>query len=817
MRLRLLGGRGLSLRQRGAFTRRVEEGSRWVEAIGREREMGGNALATAAGERLLEQDDDTVRFALFAALVASEVGGRSGVVVLGGDDWLAQSAASELASGLARRKLSYTVEDVQLLLAYADGAAQPWTRFDRLRIAVAAAESFASDHGVAPIEKELRRSLDRLERSSDLGWETDRTRLLARLRKLVASSASIELVSDADAWGKAARKLLASRGGPGAAELVLHLSQATSGPTPSGKWVAQARELIVGVEGGEELVRELLELALSVPDGTRRVWGGNAYQYVVDENAVLLRGLVWAAGLLAADWAARVIGALAEHAASAFEGGSEERSMKVANAAVRQLGSLESDDALEVLSQLRGRIKHRSIRKQIETALGDAAERAGVSKNQLVERQVPTFGLGPDGSREVPVGDATALVRVEGEKAALTWRTAAGRDVKTVPKAVKESHGDEVAGLRAEVKEIKKALGSQRTRLEGLFAEERAWPHEEWLTLYRDHPLVGGLARQLIWRFDDEAALGEEARESETVRLWRPIDVSPEEVAEWRSRILEAELVQPFKQAFREVYHLAPAERETRTYSNRFAAHIVRYTQAYALMKTRGWTVAALGPWDYGTEGGRSRREFDDAGITAEFWMDYVESGERDELLANLAATDQVRFLADGEPMPLEDVPAGVFSETMRDVDLFVSVSSIAGDPNWLDHGAERFNAYWHETSFGELGETAETRRELLAHMLPRLKIADRCELTDKFVVVRGNRRSYKIHLGSANVLMEPNDEYLCIVPERGRGPRNLYLPFEEDSRLSVILSKAFMLADDERIEDPTITRQISRQIARRG
>ena len=83
--------------------------------------------------------------------------------------------------------------------------------------------------------------------------------------------------------------------------------------------------------------------------------------------------------------------------------------------------------------------------------------------------------------------------------------------------------------------------------------------------------------------------------------------------------------------------------------------------------------------------------------------------------------------------------------------------------------------------------------------------------------MVRGNRRSYKIHLGSANVLMEPNDEYLCIVPDRGRGPRRLYLPFEEDSRLSVILSKAFMLADDERIDDPTITRQISRQIARRG
>jgi hypothetical protein len=815
MRLPRLGGRGLSLRQRAPFARRVEEGSEWVEAVARERELGGNALETPAGKRLVEQDDGAVRSALFAALAASEA--QQTVVDLGGEGWLAQTAASELATALARRKLSYTVEDVQLLLAYASANAQPWTRFDRLRVAVAAAESFAGEHGVAPIEKELRRTLERVEAGDDLGWETDRTRLLARLRKLRASSPSIELVSKGDAWGAAARSLLAERGGPAAGELVLHLSQATSGPAPSAKWSARARELIDAVEGADQLVRELLELAVNVPDGTRAVWGGRGYQYVVDENAVLLRGLVWAAGVIGADWGPRVLGALAEHAASPFETGSEERSMKVANAAIRQLGSLESDDALAALSQLRGRIRHRSMRKQIETALAEAAARAGVSKGQLVERQVPTLGLGEGGSKELRIGEATAIVAVDGDKAALTWRTGTGRDMKSVPKEVKESHADELGRVRAELKELKQALGSQRARLEGLFAEDREWDHDEWRKLYRDHPLIGGMARRLIWRFDDDAALGEDAPASGTVRLWRPIDVSPEEVAEWRSRIVEAELLQPFKQAFREVYHLAPAERDTRTYSNRFAAHIVRYAQAYAVMKGRGWTVSALGPWDYGDEGGRSRREFDEAGITAEFWMDYVESGERDELLANLAATDQVRFLQGGEPMQLEHVPAGVFSETMRDVDLFVSVSSIAGDPGWLDHGADRFNTYWHETSFGDLTETAETRRDVLRELVPQLKIADRLELTEKFLLVRGDRRTYKIHLGSANVLMEPNDEYLCIVPERSRGPRKLYLPFEDDSRLSVILSKAFMLADDERIDDPTITRQISRQIATRG
>lgn len=812
----------LPRRHRGAFRQRVEAGWPWLAAVVAEREPGGLALDTEAAAELVQQDDETIRAALFAALAASELKQTFaerllGVVTLGGEDWHTQSTASELLSGLVRRKLAYTPEDVQLLFALAERSPQPWARYDRLRVAVAAAEHLAADGRADAVEREVSRALEDVQRAKHDGWESDRTRLLARLRKLAKTSAGVDVISKGDNWGKAARKVAGEHGGE-VGELLVHLSQATSGTTPSAKWAERARELIAETEDGEGLVRKLLELAVEVHDGTRRTWAGNAYQYVVDENAVLLRGLVWAAGVLDAGWVPDLVGRVAEHAGSPFASGYEERSMKVANAAIRQLGALESEEALAKLTQLRARIKHRSIRKQIETALGEAAERAGVSKGQLVERQVPTFGLSVQGGKEVPIGDATAIVRVEGEKAALTWRTAKGRDVKSVPKEVKEEHADELKALRAEVKEIKKALGGQRARVEGLFAEEREWPYDEWRSLYRDHPLVGGIARQLIWRFDGEAALGEEAPEAEALRLWRPIDVSPDEVAGWRSRILEGELVQPFKQAFREIYHLAPAEQETGTYSNRFAAHIVRYTQAYALMKARGWAVSALGPWDYGAEGGRSRREFDEAGIVAEFWMDYVESGETDELIATLASTDQVRFVRDGdEVMRLEDVPPGVFSETMRDVDLFVSVASIAGDPNWLDHGTERFNAYWHETSFGELTETAETRRDVLRQLVPQLKISDRCELTNKFLVVRGSRRTYKIHLGSANVLMEPNDEYLCIVAERGRGPRNLYLPFEEDSRLSVILSKAFMLADDERIQDPTITRQISRQIARRG
>src|ERR1041385_1421759 len=118
----------------------------------------------------------------------------------------------------------------------------------------------------------------------------------------------------------------------------------------------------------------------------------------------------------------------------------------------------------------------------------------------------------------------------------------------------------------------------------------------------------------------------------------------------------------------------------------------------------------------------------------------------------------------------------------MRGVGLFVGVCSIGNDATWADRGETR--AYWYSASFGDLSATAKTRREVLERLLPRLKIAGQCELQDRFLKVRGSLRTYKIHLGSANILMEPNDQYLCIVPARGAADaapsrEKLFLPFE--------------------------------------
>ena len=105
--------------------------------------------------------------------------------------------------------------------------------------------------------------------------------------------------------------------------------------------------------------------------------------------------------------------------------------------------------------------------------------------------------------------------------------------------------------------------------------------------------------------------------------------------------------------------------------------------------------------------------------------------------------------------------------------------------------------------------ESTETRRDALARLIPGLVIADRLELTDRWLVVRGDLRTYRIHLVSGNILMSPADTYLCIVPSRGGAAEKLFLPFDDDPTLSVILAKAFLLARDAKITDRSIVLQI--------
>jgi hypothetical protein len=471
---------------------------------------------------------------------------------------------------------------------------------------------------------------------------------------------------------------------------------------------------------------------------------------------------------------------------------------------------------------------------------------------------VPIYGLSEVGLRRDEFDAICSELRVNGSEVEQVWTRKDVKRLASAPKALKEKYPEELKEISQAIKDIRKMLPAQRDRIDNLFLQQKQWTYGSWQARYINHPLVGTIARRLIWKFskDDKAAsaiwfdghiVGRDGGpvdwldDSATVELWHPIHTESNVVLEWRQWLMEHEIRQPFKQAYREIYLLTDAELNTRVYSNRYAAHILRQHQFNSLCAAKGWKNSL-------------RLMVDDTfppatkilpqwGLRAEYWIEGIgdqygtDTNETGTFL--YLTTDQVRFYridaaenhahaggggyltrrwfgtANVEPLPLEEIPPLVFSEIMRDVDMFVGVASVGNDPTWMDGGGDaRYQDYWHSYSFGELTESSKTRKQVLEALIPRLKIAERCKLTNKFLVVRGDIRTYKIHLGSGNILMEPNDQYLCIVPTRRSGEMGkdkLFVPFEGDQMLAIILSKAFLLAEDKKITDTTITRQLKR------
>lgn len=728
--------------------------------------------------------------------------------------------------------------DLRLLLTFARRGDRGADEFLRLiPLPVAALERHARATPLSgSLDRAVRGLLEDLDRP-DAGPASEIAGFRGRLRRALDSrELDLSTFHTGDSWGTAMRAWVKAHADiPSIQATLLHLSSADS-VAPSARWRTRAAEL-VAEPGIEALIRQMVDASFSAELADRRLIDAPPF---VSANASLVRGAYWAAAVGGWPWVTDTLGRAGLHWALSGRSDNYARDQALANTCAALLGGIGTPEAHAALGRMKAKVRNRNVGKSVERALATAAERAGTSPSELLELSVPRLGLDESGRREIPIGEGAAVLELDEDgEASLSWRAPDGRVTVTPAKAL---DGAGVAAAKVELKELRKALSVERGRIEDLLVETRSWPCPVWRERYVVHPLTRPFGRRLIWRFHDAGVTtagtaigteivgvdGEPLRlgDDTTVSVWHPIDASVDEVRAWRSFLLDRRIRQPFKQAFREIYVLTPAERGTATYSNRFAAHILDYGVARALMTGRRWGSNFLGPYDGGFES-VARREFPTYGLRAEFTHFAVEEGGGVPHAAVLrCSTDRVEFRRSAgsggrsrgsdaaEPLPLGEVPQVVFSEAMRDIDLFVGVSSIAADANWQDGGANRdFTAYWQATAFGDLTASAETRRDVLAWIIPQLAIADRLALEDRWLRVRGDLRSYRIHLGSGNILMDPNDQYLCIVPGRSAdAPKRVFLPFDPDVRLSLILSKAFLLARDTAIADPSIRAQIERR-----
>ncbi|MEV2278783.1 DUF4132 domain-containing protein [Nocardiopsis sp. NPDC049922] len=705
------------------------------------------------------------------------------------------------------------------------------------------------DDVLVPCVEQLNEYRARCQERGDtlFGYEPDElhphARWLLLLLRLGAPLAVEHLLPEGDLFGDRLREREPSLAAcPGLAELFVYLL-VPPGSRPSREWREGLRHRLAALPDAENVLSRLVETVLRTPRAEEGHYGSSSAYFLMHVHNIV-NGLVWAVQESSSEddtWTLPLLERLAVFTGTGPGGSKLLRSERSASACVRILAARGTDEAVAALARIRARVKKKTLLRVIDKALGEIADRLGITGEELLERTVPDFGLGRDGVRTDLLGEHPVTVALGADgTAALGFVSAKGRPVASPPAALRTSHPDEVKALRAELKELRQVVAAERVRLEGFLGQGRVWDAASWVRHYLDHPVTGALARRLLWEVSGDdgrtwvcglpeadgdhwrlvdpdgavvahtATVGGGAR----VRLWHPVRSRPETVHRWRGQLTDREIAQPVKQAYREIYLLTPAEEATRVYSNRYAAHVLRYGRAKALLNERGWSVHQLGGW-HGGENGPAEGVYTDreSGTSWRVSLDIALADDEFDPVRH-CTTDQVRFHRAGErePGPLAEVSTLVLSEAMRDVDLAVGVSSIAADPEWVDRGESAHLPYWRAAAFGELTENAVVRREALERLLPRLSTADRLEVDGRFLRVRGDLRSYRIHLGSANILMDPDDSYLCVVPSgKEKGP-GMFLPFEQDGgRLALILSKALMLAKDSAIEDVSIARQIRR------
>jgi hypothetical protein len=736
----------------------------------------------------------------------------------GADAWIIAETRKTIAGQLLRRKLPFTAEQLgglvdqwarQQWLQY--GAAGPFIlgAVERLLDGKAATGALG-----AALERLRQRLLTTMARGQQNKFEvTTVTRIESLLKPGSIETHTLPAGAFATMLEPWFDELDPAQRDPWRA-LLAHAASAGDKARPTAKWLADGAALMVPL-GHDAIMARLVEwMEATTPDPTR-----------LDVSLDILKGLVWLSAGFGVEGPTGAIGRFVEKCFRKVSGVGA-RSIKLGNAGLWALSETgDASGAAAELFRLRARLKLPSVQKVLDGRLATLAGKLGSSVADLEDDSLPDFGLAADGMVVRQIGDLSATITLSAADVSIAWRDRDGRALKAPPTAVQRDHKHELAAVKQVVKDIDAARTTQALRLEQSWQEDRRWDVAAWRRSYLDHPLRSQVSQALVWRFEGEgapvtampvgerlAALdGETALPTQgTVRLWHPLDGEPDEVLAWRRRIVDLGITQPIKQAHREIYVLTDAERRTGTYSNRFAAHILRQHQFRALCQARDWRFDFLGGWDSWNIPSRTLPHH---GLTIEYLVEAVDNGERSAAYVPLhLATDQVRFVGrDGQPVALETVSPILFSECLRDVDLFVAVTSVANDPGWTDGGPDgRFGGYWREWAFGDLSQNAETRRALIASIAPKLAIADRLEVGDKFLVVRGMRQKYAIHFGSSNIQILPSNRYLCIVPGRPpKGTENIKLPFAGDSLLSIILSKAFLLADESQITDPTILRQL--------
>lgn len=391
------------------------------------------------------------------------------------------------------------------------------------------------------------------------------------------------------------------------------------------------------------------------------------------------------------------------------------------------------------------------------------------------------------------VGDISVTLDITADGKAELVVTKGDKPIKSIPAHLKKD--ENVITLTSHRKTLREQWTRSKKSLEEAMVRGDEFTIDEIRNLF-DHPVVSKHLLKLLFVANDGKVgfidgIGNfvaknaknELGKFTSFRIAHCYDIHLSgDWAYFQRFCFENKLKQPFKQIFRELYTPTKEELQEKSVSRRYAGHQVHPRQTSALLKSRGWKL----DYESGLQKGFHKEGFIVHLYALADW--FTPSDVESPTLETI----EFHSLKNFENVAIEDINPRLFSEIMRDVDLVVSVAHVGQ----VDPEASQ--------------SSIEMRKVILVETLRLLKIKN-TELKENHAIVEGTLGKYSIHLGSAVVHQIPG-KFLNILPVHSQHRGRIFLPFmDEDPKTAEMLSKVILLANDGKIQDPTILSQITR------
>ncbi|MBN1610607.1 MAG: WGR and DUF4132 domain-containing protein [Polyangiaceae bacterium] len=247
------------------------------------------------------------------------------------------------------------------------------------------------------------------------------------------------------------------------------------------------------------------------------------------------------------------------------------------------LAAIGTDVALMHLHGIAQKLKFKGLQEKAREKIDAVAEARGLTAHELADRLVPDLGLDEDtGTLTLDYGPRQFVVGFD-EQLKPFVRDGAGKRLADPPKPGKGDDADKARPALEQYKTLKKdakaVAESQILRLELIMCAGRRFDTDAFRNFFVAHPLMIHLVRRVLWGvYDKDGQLTSTFRVAEdrtfadaedntfelsanaTLGVVHRLELTEASCAKWGQIFGDYEILQPFEQLGRAVFHPTPDE-----------------------------------------------------------------------------------------------------------------------------------------------------------------------------------------------------------------------------------------------------------------